>query len=350
MDGKVLGGIITIALFIAIPYALALWLKRIGNKGRMPVGQVPFAGIGGLLLLLIMWMIVISPVISFGALVVDFEKEEATYPELQHFASWVTFKAYTWASWVVVSSVTIYGGWLLLKRADMGAVKKAKWTLWIALLVSKAALIMIPVIVFGQYQYHQKDFSGILGALFWTIAWTIYLSVSRRVKATYGGARLQASSERSMERHNGHFQRVEQSIGYENASDRTVRPHIAESSQDTGGTHEQSSWMERLISVLGLLGIIAIWIFPLAFGVFLIGTGYMGLDLQWGVGWAIAGMFCAFILRTTLPLMIGSYIYVTKVWDWEWYFALLFIFPGLLFVVPMMMGGVISWLRERYSR
>src|SRR5690606_18882556 len=202
-----------------------------------------------------------------------FEKGETTFPELLNLEGWSTFKTYTWASWVLVSSVTIYGGWLLLKGTDMGAVKKAKWTLWIALFVSKATLFMIPVIVFGHYPYDQKDFSGILGALFWCIVWTIYLSVSRRVKATYGGARLQASSERSMERHNGHFQRVEPSIGYENASDRTVRPHIAESSQDTGGTHEQSSWMERLISVLGLLGIIAIWIFPLAFGVFLIGTG-----------------------------------------------------------------------------
>jgi len=250
-----------------------------------------------------------------------------------------------------VSSVTIYGGWLLLKRADMGAVKKAKWTLWIALLVSKAALIMIPVIVFGQYQYHQKDFSGILGALLWTIAWTIYLSVSRRVKATYGvAAHPKVPTNERMDRKNEHFRRVEPSIGYESPSDHIDRPQVSESSQSADDTYDQSSWVERLIVASRPWGTIALILSTLVFGLFQLYTGYVGMELQWGQGWAAAGMLCAFFLRITIPLMIGSYFYATDVWGWEWYFALLYIFPGLLFMLPMVAGGVISWLRDRFSR
>src|SRR5690606_15593365 len=105
MEGNAVVSIIALVMIVAIPYALALWMKRIGNKGRMLAGQAPIAGIGRLLLDLIVWMIVIKGVISFGALVVDFDREEATYLELQHFALWVTIKAYTSIAWVVAASV-----------------------------------------------------------------------------------------------------------------------------------------------------------------------------------------------------------------------------------------------------
>jgi len=210
---------------------------------------------------------------------------------------------------------------------------------------------MIPVIVFGQYQYHQKDFSGILGALLWTIAWTIYLSVSRRVKATYGvAAHPKVPTNERMDRKNEHFRRVEPSIGYESPSDHIDRPQVSESSQSADDTYDQSSWVERLIVASRPWGTIALILSTLVFGLFQLYTGYVGMELQWGQGWAAAGMLCAFFLRITIPLMIGSYFYATDVWGWEWYFALLYIFPGLLFMLPMVAGGVISWLRDRFSR
>src|SRR5690606_7275962 len=160
-----------------------------------------------------------------------------------------------------------------------------KWTLWIALLVSKAALIMIPVIVFGQYQYHQKDFSGILGALLWTIAWTIYLSVSRRVKATYGvAAHPKVPTNQRMDRKNEHFRRCEPCIGHGSPTDHRGRPHDSGSSQGADDTCDQCSWVERLIVASRPWAAIASILSTLVFGLCELDPGYVGMELQWGQG------------------------------------------------------------------
>ena len=96
--------------------------------------------------------------------------------------------------------------------------------------------------------------------------------------------------------------------------------------------------MEKFLMSLGIAGAILF----LLFGIAQIYVGFLGIEYFYGSIWAWVAVFCAFFLRIVFPCTIGSYFGALYVLGWEWYFALAFALPGILFILPATITALIS--------
>ena len=104
--------------------------------------------------------------------------------------------------------------------------------------------------------------------------------------------------------------------------------------------------MERFFISLGILG----FIFFFLFGIAQIYVGMLGIDYHFGSFWAYFAVFLAIFLRILLPVTIGSYFGAVDVLGWEWFFALAFATPGIIFILPATVGVLISSILESITR
>jgi hypothetical protein len=94
-----------------------------------------------------------------------------------------------------------------------------------------------------------------------------------------------------------------------------------------------------------LISVIWPYIFGLGFVCWAIAqfiAGYGGISNYAGSGWAIAAIVVSFIFRFTLPITIGAFYGAMTVWDWPWYYALLFSAPGLALVLPGILMSILG--------
>jgi hypothetical protein len=84
----------------------------------------------------------------------------------------------------------------------------------------------------------------------------------------------------------------------------------------------------------------------LVFGIAQFIAGVQGIAAGIGVGWAIAAVAAALMFRFTLPITIGSFFGAMNVWGWPWFFAALFAAPGLILVVPGVLGMIFSLVKR----
>ena len=75
------------------------------------------------------------------------------------------------------------------------------------------------------------------------------------------------------------------------------------------------------------------------------------LGLGYYMGPFLAGVIIAASLffRFTLPITVASFLGALYVWEWHWALALIFAAPGLLLVIPSILGSLIDQGR-RVSR
>lgn len=92
---------------------------------------------------------------------------------------------------------------------------------------------------------------------------------------------------------------------------------------------------------LGVIGAIGFFIL----GIAQLFAGYAGISHGLGTVWAIAGLVAALVFRFTLPMTIGSFFGAMNVWGWNWFASALFALPGLVFVIPGVLAGMISSVR-----
>jgi hypothetical protein len=95
-------------------------------------------------------------------------------------------------------------------------------------------------------------------------------------------------------------------------------------------------------SFFGCLGMILL----LAFGAVQIFAGFAGIQHEFGTGWAIGAMVVTFLTRSSLLIVVGAFLCAWHVWDWHWFWALLFALPTLVFVLPGMVMSVLDWVRR----
>jgi hypothetical protein len=77
-----------------------------------------------------------------------------------------------------------------------------------------------------------------------------------------------------------------------------------------------------------------------AIGIAQIVLGVMGLQHEFG-GWgAFLGLIAAFGFRFILPLTVGTYFGAVEVLGWPWWGGVLIAAPGLLPIVPSVIGQV----------
>lgn len=101
--------------------------------------------------------------------------------------------------------------------------------------------------------------------------------------------------------------------------------------------------MERGSELLGCLFAIAFGLF----GLFQIYAAYLGLQDWLGTGWAVAGIAASFLLRSSLPVLVGAFLCALNVWEWHWAFAFLFAAPMLALILPATAADVISAIRRK---
>jgi hypothetical protein len=95
-----------------------------------------------------------------------------------------------------------------------------------------------------------------------------------------------------------------------------------------------------------ILPMIGLFIFAvLAWSLFQLVMGVLGIDHYFGVFGALLALIAAFFFRFTLPLSVGAFFGMTEVLGWHWFIALLVCMPGLLLLVP----GFIAARLEPYD-
>lgn len=103
----------------------------------------------------------------------------------------------------------------------------------------------------------------------------------------------------------------------------------------------------------GIANALGAWYVILRFGymILCIGAMFAGLEDWLGLpGWAslIIGIIVINIFPT-LGAILGL-MGAIKGWNWEWYWAVLLFFPGIVFYILVMGGGLIGSLFSRQNK
>ena len=149
------------------------------------------SGVNGWLLLLVLKMTVFGPLFGAGGLYSEFSSVELQHPTFASLDAWKTFKLATWGTFVLMAGLSFYGGFGLSRGKDWSVVNRAKAILWItgpgSMVIGVLILIMTTgkaaavVVVVGPQFIATLIASVIVAGI-----WTVYLSKSKRVRATYG--------------------------------------------------------------------------------------------------------------------------------------------------------------------
>ncbi len=95
------------------------------------------------------------------------------------------------------------------------------------------------------------------------------------------------------------------------------------------------------------LGLFAFLVF-FAFSIMQLYAGFVGINLHLGTFLAFIALIMALLFRFTLPITIGAFFGAVDVWGWHWFFAILFVAPGLIFVIPgtflKIISKIMNWL------
>lgn len=152
--------------FLLLIFLIVLyWLYRRYSKGRLAKAVVGInVGIDGWLLLLVFGMLVLNPLSRVGVIEKIYINNGGAYS-----GAWLTI-----AIVIFGGMVSMYGGWELARGKTPNAVRRAKIALWVQVVVGT---LLLPMTLDGGIALIQTSIVATV--------WTLYLSKSKRVKATY---------------------------------------------------------------------------------------------------------------------------------------------------------------------
>ncbi|WP_186111626.1 DUF2569 family protein [Burkholderia gladioli] len=147
-------------------------------------------GVGGWLAWVIFCFLFLSPLAGAGSVYKDLHEAEQQYPALLNLHTWTMYKTDTWIVWGACAAMSIYAGFLLLKRHNPHSVRFAIWSMWI---VGPLSAIFNAFVIGPQVMKIDIDASyaaTTLGSVTSTTVvcaiWTLYFLRSIRVGNTYG--------------------------------------------------------------------------------------------------------------------------------------------------------------------
>lgn len=176
--------IVPLALFLGSVYGIYLVTKK--RKPARTSASCP-SGVGGWLLLLVTGLIVLGPLMGAARINAEFSSADALYPSLVSVSEWGAYKSVSWWSFLAMSCLSLYAGIGLLRGRSRVVVKRAKILLWVVGPVSYVVMgVIIPWLVLDSLTVSSQLFGGFMASFIITLIWTLYLSRSKRVKATYG--------------------------------------------------------------------------------------------------------------------------------------------------------------------
>jgi len=82
------------------------------------------------------------------------------------------------------------------------------------------------------------------------------------------------------------------------------------------------------------------------FGLIQMGAGWAGIESSFGWGWGVAAMVAAIFFRFTIPIAVGAFLCAKNIWDWHWFFAVLFAAPALLFMIPAFFASLLQSVKR----
>lgn len=313
--------LLPLLLLIAVLWPASRLVRRLGNRERRVIDHGPdCAGIGGWLLLLILGLLLIGPVVALSRLVASINYAEVAYPILASLPEWRTYTVSMWAVQTAAVLLSIHAGWRLLKENTVAAVRTARYTLWlIGPLSSALGGLFLPWAIFGRPDLSAETLGALAGSALGAALWHAYLSRSRRVANTY---RAEANA----------------------TSDAVEGEYIA--AGESAPASAPPSFAARLAGALtgpsagaiGLAFIAALLIYMIA----VLAAAIDGIASYWGgLGAALVVVAC-FFLRFTLPLTVGAFLGAYQVWGWPLVLALLFVAPGLVFVIPGIFAALLA--------
>ena len=95
----------------------------------------------------------------------------------------------------------------------------------------------------------------------------------------------------------------------------------------------------------GIFGGIVVLAFIL-YGLLFMGLGYLGIENAFGWGWAVLAVILA-IVRFTIPISVGAFLYTYNVLGWHWFWAGAFAAPTLLFMFPAFLIALFEVMNDK---
>ncbi|MBL0319275.1 MAG: hypothetical protein IPP74_08310 [Alphaproteobacteria bacterium] len=87
-------------------------------------------------------------------------------------------------------------------------------------------------------------------------------------------------------------------------------------------------------------------IFFVILGVAQMYVGYLEMNHYIGPIWAVGAICLCLLVRFTLPITVAAFFGATDILGWPWIGAMFFAVPGLAFLVPGVLGMIISIVKR----
>jgi hypothetical protein len=187
-------------LAVAIPSMLATLvdLGRQRLQGSPDLQHVPAknvdralskSGVGGWLLFLVVVLMILTPVLGYGRLVVAISSAEDARPAIAYLPSWQAYKSLAGWIYAMTAAASVIAGFCLWRVHSPGSVRLAMITLWligpVAAIVDAAGAMRIFNASFAR-AFNPSIIGAVGGTVAVALIWTLYLWRSKRVRNTYG--------------------------------------------------------------------------------------------------------------------------------------------------------------------
>ena len=178
---------LVVVIVVFIFWIIYRFIKRYVNKYPPSNPDTKYSdAVGGWVLWLIVMLMVVGPLLNIGTIGGSIESVETKTPELVSSQIWPLYKSAMWICTLIICMISIHTGFVLAKKRDPEAVKYAKLMLWIIGPIAYIVGFALTFVFFRSFSIKPTFVGGLIGACLWSAIWTMYLSVSKRVKATYG--------------------------------------------------------------------------------------------------------------------------------------------------------------------
>jgi hypothetical protein len=177
-------------LLVVIVFVLIIY-KRFYSSNKRASDNIP-EGVGGWLLFLIVGL-TIGPLINASILNGGILFVERQHPNIKTQELWITLKYVTWCVVLLFSVLSWYAALGLAISRTMTVIHRTKILLWV---IGPFAYFVIhsiiPMFILGRVLSNP---SAIVASFLGAILWTLYLSKSKRVLATYGSSQEMVKSD-----------------------------------------------------------------------------------------------------------------------------------------------------------
>ena len=168
------------------------WMRSVGKSTSSPSTSPPddrSFGIHGWLRFFVISLGILGPALSLGRAAGNFRGDEMVYAALASVPAWATYKTVVWLTLALFSAFSIYAALKLRFVWKPASVMLAKIAVVSWPVCSLAVGVVIPMAILGdeELSLDPKFVGSFLALIISTVVWFVYLSRSKRVRATYSG-------------------------------------------------------------------------------------------------------------------------------------------------------------------